>query len=388
VKKRALRVPPAQVVFDNPPLALRHWLFGLAVFAVLATIGFVVSGRATSVVGLPESDRYLLLEDENDDFAYNYIRSTNHMPGESDILIFGTSAPREALEPDDKLTRDLAALGGQAGRILNLTSSDQTFLETLFLVTLVDLRPDQTIVIVRGPTAFAPTDPDDDRLKYGFWIQSPLGFAEEFQHEVPRLREWLEPLNRRQIALRTQRKMTSRLFRQWLGGKFRRAFYDAPPREHESYWETEPPGNLEYQETHRQCVRTRMEATFESHSERVYTDLRALVRYVHSRGARFISIESPIMKGDRKRSFGPWWERYEALNARLARETGVRHTYLPCNNRMDCGLFVDSRHVSAEGRAFWSKAFVAALSEQLAVPRKELAVPGREPAAVAAARGE
>ncbi len=374
MKKRASRVPPLQVVFDNPPLGLRHWLFGLAVFAVLAVAGFVVAGRTTTVVGLPENDRYLLLEADNDDYAYIYIRATNHLPSESDILIFGTSAPREALEPDDKLTRDLAALGGPAGRILNLTSSDQTFLETLHLLTLVDLRPDQTVVIVRGPTAFAPTDPNDDRLKGGAWMQSPLHFAEEFEGQVPRLGEWLQPLTRRQIALRTQRKMTSRLFRQWLGGKFRRAVYDAPMREHRNYCETHPAGDLDYQGRHRRLVRSRMEWTFESHCERVYIDLRTLVRYVHSRGARFVSIESPIMEGDRDRTFGEWWKRYQEFNRRLERETGAKHTYLPCNNKIDPNLFVDSRHVSAEGRAFWSERFVAELSRQLATPRKELAV--------------
>lgn len=374
MKKRASRVPPVQVVFDNPPLGPRHWLFGLVVFLALAALGSVLGGRTTSVVGLPETDRYLLLEATNDDYAYIYIRSTNHLPAQSDILIFGTSAPREALEPDDKLTRDLAALGG-AGRILNLTSSDQTFLETLHLLTLVDLRPDQTVVIVRGPTAFAPTDPDDERLKGGAWMQSPLAFAEQFQHEVPRLAEWLEPLPRRHITLLTQRKMTNRFFRQWVGGKFRRAIYDAPQYAHQNYCETNPAGDRDYQERHRRQVRGRLEWTFDSHSERVYVDLRTLVRYVHSRGARFVSIESPIMEGDRERTFGEYWERYEAFNRRLEEETGATHTYLPCNNKIDPDLFVDSRHVSAEGRAFWSRAFVAALAERLAAPRKALAVP-------------
>ncbi|MHC4973319.1 MAG: hypothetical protein ACYTG3_13405 [Planctomycetota bacterium] len=381
MKKRASRVAPVQVVFDNPPLALRHWLCGLAIFLALAVAGFVVGGRTNTVVGLPDADRYLLLEATNDDYAYIYIRATNHLPSESDILIFGTSAPREALEPDAKLTHDLAALNGPSGRILNLTSSDQTFLETLHLLTLVDLRPDQTVVIVRGPTAFAPTDPNDDRLKGGAWLQSPLLLAEEFQAEVPRLREWLEPLARRQIALRSQRKMTNRFFRQWIGGKFRRAIYDEPPRVHVNYCETHPAGDLDYQNRHRRQVRGRMEWTFDSHCERVYIDLRTLVRYVHSRGARFVSIESPIMKGDRERTFGEWWERYEAFNKRLEEETGATHTYLPFNNKMDAALFVDSRHVSAEGRAFWSNQFVAGLSRQMAVPRKELAVLENVPAA-------
>jgi hypothetical protein len=381
MKKRASRVAPVQIVFDNPPLALRHWLCGLAVFLALAVAGSVVGGRATSVVGLPDNDRFLLLEATNDDYAYIYIRATNHLPGESDILIFGTSAPREALEPDDKLTSDLEALGGPSGRILNLTSSDQTFLETLHLLTLVDLRPDQTVVIVRGPTAFAPTDPNDDRLKGGAWLQSPLLFAEEFQAEVPRLREWLGPLARRQIALRSQRKMTSRFFRQWIGGKVRRAVYDEPPREHVNYCETNPAGVLDYQNRHRRQVRGRMEWTFESHCERVYIDLRTLVRYVHSRGARFISIESPIMEGDRERTFGPWWERYEGFNRRLEEETGTKHIYLPCDNKMESKYFVDSRHVSAEGRAYWSERFVASLSRELATPRKELAVLENELAA-------
>ena len=368
MKKRASRVAPVQVIFDNPPLALRHWLCGIAVFAVLAVAGFVVGGRATSVVGLPDNDRYLLLEATNDDYAYIYIRATNHLPRESDILIFGTSAPREALEPDDKLTRDLAALGGPSGRILNLTSSDQTFLETLHLLTLVDLRPEQTVVIVRGPTAFAPTDPDDERLKGGAWLQSPLSFAEEFQHDVPRLGEWLEPLARRHIALLTQRKMTSRIFRQWIGGKFRRAVYGAPAREHVNYCETYRAGDRDYQERHRRQVRGRMEWTFDSHAERVYIDLRALVRYVHSKGAHFVSIESPIMEGDREKTFGEWWERYEAFNQRLEKETGVKHTYLPCNNKIEPSMLIDSRHVSAEGREFWSKAFVASLSGLLRPP--------------------
>jgi hypothetical protein len=376
MKKRAARVAPVQIVFENPPLGLRHWLCGLGVFLVLAAAGSFAGGRATSVVGLPDTDRYLLLEAENDDYAYIYVRATNQLPRESDILIFGTSAPREALEPEDKLTRDLAALGGPAGRILNMTSSDQTFLETLHLVTLVDLRPEQTVVLVRGPTAFAPTDPDDERLKGGAWVQSPLGFAEEFQHEVPRLGEWLEPLPRRQIALLTQRKMTSRFFRQWIGGKFRRAIYDAPQYEHQNYCETHPAGEPDYQEYHRRRVRWRLEWTFDSHAERVYIDLRALVRYVRSRGARFISIESPIMEGDRERTFGPWWERYEAFNRRLEEETGVTHTYLPCNNRLASSYFVDSRHTSAEGRAVWSEAFIASLSQRLAAT--QLAVSRRE----------
>lgn len=374
MKRRASRVPPLEVVFDNPPLGLRHWLCGLAVFAVLAAAGFVVGGRATAVAGLPDNDRDLLLEANNDDYAYVYIRATNHLPAESDILVFGTSAPREALQPDDKLTHDLAALGGPTGRVLNLTSSDQTFLETLHLLTLVNLRPEQTVVIVRGPTAFAPTDPDDERLRGGAWIQSPLRFAEEFQDRVPRLGEWLQPLARRQIALQTQRKMTSRFFRQWLAGKFRRAIYGVPPRVHVNYCETHPAGDLDYQERHRRLVRGRLEWTFDSHCERVYVDLRTLVRYVHSKGARFISIESPIMRGDRERTFGGWWQRYEEFNRRLEQETGAKHTFLPCNDKIDPNLFVDSRHVSAEGRAFWSEAFIAELSKQLAAPRKELAV--------------
>ena len=376
MKKRAARVAPVQIVFENPPLALRHWLCGIGVFLVLAVAGSVAGGRATSVVGIPDTDRYLLLEATNDDYAYIYIRATNHLPRESDILIFGTSAPREALEPDDKLTRDLAALGGPAGRILNLTSSDQTFLETFHLLTLVDLRPDQTVVLVRGLTAFAPTDPDDERLKGGAWVQSPLGFAEKFQHEVPRLGEWLEPLARRHIALLTQRKMTNRFFRQWIGGKFRRAVYDNPAREHQNYCETHPAGDLDYQERHRVQVRGRLKWAFDSHAERVYVDLRALVRYVQSRGARFVSIESPIMAGDRERTFGPWWERYEAFNRRLEEETGATHTYLPCNNDLPASYFVDSRHVSADGRAVWSHAFVASLSERLTASR--LAVSRRE----------
>jgi len=381
MKKRASRVAPVQVVFDNPPLAPRHWLCGIAIFLALATVGFVVGGRATSVVGLPDTDRFLLLEATNDDYAYIYIRATNHLPRESDILIFGTSAPREALEPDDKLTDDLAALGSPAGRVLNLTSSDQTFLETLHLLTLVDLRPEQTVVIVRGPTAFAPTDPDDERLKGGAWLQNPLNFAAEFQQEVPRLGKWLEPLARRHIALLTQRKMTSRFFRQWIGGKFRRDVYDAPTWEHVNYCETSPAGVLDYQNRHRRLVRRRMEWTFASHSERVYIDLRTLVRYVQSRGARFVSIESPIMEGDRERTFGPWWERYEGFNRRLEEETGAKHTYLPCDNKMESKYFIDSRHVSAEGRAYWSERFVASLSRELAAPRKELAVLENERAA-------
>ncbi|MHC4136530.1 MAG: hypothetical protein ACYS0K_16320 [Planctomycetota bacterium] len=372
MKKRASRVAPVQIVFDNPPLALRHWLCGVAVFLVLAVAGSIAGGRATSVVGLPDTDRHLLLEAADDDFAYVYIRAISDLPQKSDILVFGSSAPREALEPEDELTRDLAALGGPAGKILNLTSSDQSFLETLHLLTLVDLRPDQTVVIVRSPTAFAPTDPDDERLKGGAWLQSPIGFAEKFQHEVPRLGEWLEPLARRRIALLTQRKMTSRFFRQWIGGKFRRAVYDAPAREHQNYCATHPAGDLDYQERHRRLVpRWRMEWTFDSHAERVYIDLRALVRYVQSRGARFLSIESPIMEGGRKRTFGPWWERYEAFNRRLEKETGAKHTYLPCNDHIDPSLFVDSRHVSAEGRACWSRAFVTWLSESLDASRRE-----------------
>jgi len=170
--------------------------------------------------------------------------------------------------------------------------------------------------------------------------------------------------------------MTSRFFRQWVGGKFRRAIYDAPQREHQNYCETYPAGDRDYQERHRRQVRGRLEWTFDSHAERVYIDLRALVRYVRSRGARFISIESPIMEGDRERTFGPWWERYEAFNRKLEKETGVTHTYLPCNNRLPASYFVDSRHVSAEGRAVWSEAFIASLSQRLAAT--QLAVSRRE----------
>lgn len=382
MKRRASRVPPVQVVFDNPPLGVRHWLCGVAVFLVLAAVGTFLGGRTTRVIGLPKTDRYLLLDATNDDYAYTYVRATNHLPAESDILVFGTSAPREALQPDDKLTRDLAALGGPAGRFLNLTSSDQTFLETLRLLTLVNLRPDQTVVIVRGPTAFAPTDPDDERMKGGAWVQSPLDFAEQFRHEIPRLGAWLEPLQRREIMLLTQRKMTSRLFRQWIGGKFRRAVYHAPEREHENYWELHRAGDRAYQDRHREQVRWRLGSTFDDYSERVYNDLRTLVEYVHSKGARFVSIESPIMEGDRQRTFGKWWDRYEAFNRRLEKETGAAHIYLPCNNKINPDLFVDSRHVSAAGREYWSRMFIATLSKVLAAPGKELAVPGSEVAAL------
>lgn len=357
-----VRVTKTEVVLDTVPLGARHWA-ALAILVILAAgAWWAFYAELPREVSNPGARVWFAHEGDDPIHADAVARSAAAQ--RAAVIAVGSSVVLENLSPD-------AALTSASGlRTINLATSGQSVMESLYILHRQGLHAGQLVLVGLTPNEMAqPADIADERLTDGLWLRAPTAFAEEFQREIPKLQEWLTPQARRAQVLSVQRQILYRRIRNGVKNWAAVNLYGDRSLEYQQYrHDDEAPGDLYQQERLRRYLQTGLNARFDANHVENEQILGVLVRYVRSRGADVVILDSPRILGDSLRTYGKYWAPYRAGVRAVADANNVPIVDLHTPLALTPAEFHDPVHLAPAGRTRWSAAVTQYLASRCRVP--------------------
>jgi hypothetical protein len=338
-------------------LAARHWMLILAVPAAVHAVVLVASQH-----GLPTPTEEIGrgVVGERDD---NYVALAAAAAGErlrrADVLILGSSSTREALWEDEQLGAACRASGRSRCDFLQLVSSAQSAVESLFLLYDAPLRPGQTVLVFTTPILFA-YEPGETlwRMRAGLFLKDPTPFAYRYQIELPELAALTRWPERALVPFRVVQLAAYRRVFLGIRNAMMASVYGQEPAAAERYWYLrDEPGDLRRIRRYVGRIRRRMRHHFVAERGFHGRALAALILHLKLCGARVVLMETPT--ADFNPLYERWWPAYQELIRGLCDAQGIEYVDLNESIEFEPMDFVDSRHTSAAGREKWSQALLA-----------------------------
>lgn len=349
-----VRVQSTQIDTRVAPLPKAAW-FGAAALFAAAGLGWLAAPAAF----WPHPERLAPLAyfalDNRDSAVLALARARSTAVHEAGIVLLGSSAAREALWPEDRLQE---AMGQTA---LNLTSSGQNPLESLFLLEQQPLAAGQRVVLFVGLSALGQAR-FAERLEAGDFLVDAAGFLAR-QADAGRI-EWqakggLDEYRRQFSGLR---RVLARATHQALPAMIRGRLYGTrPPQPLAHYYDgLEPPAIRRATETP-EALHGRLGRHAERNLESYARLIEAIAAHCRRQGAVLSLVETPHRPGDTGVLFASWWGPYAEHLRRIAAAQAVPYLDLADAVAFADGDFFDAVHLTPSGREKWSSALVAAL---------------------------
>ncbi|GAB3253147.1 hypothetical protein [Chitinimonas naiadis] len=346
----------------QPALTWRHWQIVLAwCFTGILLLAWPLAqgwlwfdpGRFTP---LP---RYMLDPRDSSPHALYKARSAERQ--DARILMLGSSAARESLLPPLALSDLLDHV-----TVLDMTSSGQNPLESLFLLAQAPIRPGQRVLVFIGPSQLGQAD-FAARLNDGDFLVDPLPFADALSDDMVKPPTWQHATSRAWLRIDGSRKLATRLLRVALPAHLQQVLYGAPPiKPLRYYYDGVSPGDAKRQSLQAQQISQQMQQHAGDNLARLPHLLRLLAEHCRQAGARLNVLETPHARGDVNVLYGPWWPRYLEIQRQSALTQGYRYIDLNGQVALSANDFTDKLHLAPAARERWSKALATWLRQQIA----------------------
>jgi len=293
--------------------------------------------------------QYYLL-DPTDAAPITLARARSQEREQADILILGSSAAQESLLPPEQL----GAMAGGAS-IVDLSSSGQNPLESLFLLTQAPLHRGQQVLFFVGPSLLSQAD-YTARLSNGDFLVDPLPFADSLPASVSKPSAWTEPKQRAALRYKGTRKLVLRLLRRAWPVAMRRYLYGAPGIQPQRYYyeDVSAAGRTARQATQTQRLSHALQQYAVGHMHEFPVLLQQIAARCRDAGARLTVLESPHAVGDTTTLYAPWWRSYLEMQRQSALTQGYRYVDLNPRVKLSDTEFTDRLHTDAAGRQRWS----------------------------------
>lgn len=350
VKK--LRMP--KVVYENEPLSVKAWLITLGLFVVifaLIVIVFPVERVLSSAEYHFEGHR------PRDQIAQSYMLIDNQDVEPFDTVIFGTSSVRAAYDNASDLNESYKERYGVDIAFVNLSSTAQTFMQTLIFANKVKFRANQTVIFSVTPSSFARSpDFTIESFVGGFHPVDFLYSLKDQLETVPELTKYIDEQATRKNQLKSFRsQIHSNInlgLRQWA----QENIYGTYPSLFRFHYDALSHGDdrvINAAQTEKARV---LERGFERYHDYNMRLFRIILEKVLDAGATIHFVEQPRFEGDE--TFLPYQKKYDALIAKLNADYPI--TYSDFNDQvlLTRDDYYDVTHVSTTGRAKWSDAFL------------------------------
>lgn len=345
-----VRVAKTEVVLDTVPLRARHWAALASIVAVAIVAWWFVDGLFPDAA--PDPGAEVWFSHKGDDPIRAEAIARSDAAQRAAVVAVGSSVVLENLAPDEELTK------ASGLRVVNLGTSGQSVMESLYILHRQGLHPGQLVLVSVTPNEMAqPADIADERLTDGLWLNAPTTFAETFHRDIPKLEPWLTGTERRAQRLSVQRQLLYRLVhggvQQWAAVHL---YGDNGPVYTQYRHDDERPGDLKQQARLRRYLQTGLDARFEQNRAENAHILGVLLRYVKLRGARVVVLDAPRMHGDSLVTYGRYWQPFRDDVRAVADSNGVAIVDLNPLLEFTPQEFHDPVHLSPAGRARWSAA--------------------------------
>lgn len=352
-----IRVPRAEVVLDTAPLRLRHWVALAAVLtAMIAASRWIYPDRLTAAMTSVSTPSWYSTN-YNDDEARVYALTHSPATREAAVIVLGTSVTQASMWTDDVLSRQTGL------NIVNLSTRGQSMLQSLFAAHSAQLRRGQLVVVAVSPSRATLGQDGNWRLAAGMY--GPIGaFSREFLGQVPSLAVWAQP--------RTARYHDRSFHRQWVMhmviGTLRHWSAVHLYNDHRAGYDQNrqgggPDGSPVALRQSRLALRRRLDNVYDREREENQRLLSVLLRYVESRGARAILMNTPRIAGDTVLTYGPYWQKFRDDTRTVADANDVAVVDFVEDLALRAEEFRDASHTARAGRARWSRAFVQQVAQ-------------------------
>lgn len=331
---------------------------------------------------LPASVWPRFIDERRDDQAYVAAKVMAGELADADVVVLGTSSAREALWPESDLQAALMHSGGEKQKIVNLASSSQSPLETLFLVSLQPTKPGQLYVVFVGFGALQLEQPFA-RLEEGGFLVSPEHLLAAYPSAALYPRHWTSGWSRWLMRWHALRQRLQRQIKFGLRSSVREAVYGLPAIRYQAYlYEGAQRASIPDRAVQLQQTSSALARNFEPNLTNLTRALDSLAVAVRQRGSRLVLVAPPDSAPELRSTHPAEYARFEATVGALAVRHGVGlfdwngqvvwnrpicPNQLAAENRPTASLaadFIDATHVSAAGRDKWSAAFIAWLQSQ------------------------
>ena len=362
---RPRRVTQTVIDIRHTPLRGRDWLLIVVMAVIVLTAAF--AGRGALFASLNVFNPHYLVRRveygryrEMDDIYSSYARALAWRDKTTDMVIFGSSAAREALWQEGVLEAQLSALAGRSIRVADLTSSGQGPGEMLVLLDTLRLKPGTTVLMVLSPSRLyrqfnatygvLPSDIPVDQLS----------LDDSLNVETPAIQDTVPAIERYAITAEALRRVFYRWLQVWPTNYLRQHVYGITPPPRDTYLYLDLPyGNSNKRALHYREVITRMNLAGEKDVRLNGELILASARRIRAAGGNVIVVDAPMIAGEDAAFYGAaCWQVYRTLITRLHATTAVAVVDINDAAALGAQDFYDSTHVGKSGRRKWSKAFV------------------------------
>ncbi len=351
--KRQRPPRPNRVEFETAPLTKRSWLC-LALLALALFTGMLLWLCSEDRMVLKPGAPLVLNRWDDHAFAVLELPRTHR----ADLLVLGNSNIREALYSVEKIEAMYAAATGKPMKMVNLSTSGQSLLESLFLIYHSKLTPGQTIILVMSPSTFCRSESDYDRLRKGSYLLNPLDFSRTFAHEIPHLAPWVSGLTPHSINFTINRNLLYRRIHHGLHNTIRTQIY-RDDLFHLHRYDHLDHADVSLQRQRLESFSKVIHQKFPRNFPMNLDILHSLARYTQKKQTRLILVESPGRQSDPEELFKPWWDPYRTAVDHLVSTHPITYANLNPGLGLTHEDFTDTRHLGPVGRGKWSRAFVA-----------------------------
>jgi hypothetical protein len=345
---RPKRIEPTTVECVVTPLPWRAWGAIAATLLALATLVWFNTPKVIwpDPAALAPIHEFAQNERDHSVFVLEHARSPER--DQADVLILGSSVPLAALWDEATLDK----VGG--ARFINLSSSAQNPLESMFLLQQRPLRHGQMVVLYVGVSLLGLPE-YGRRLEAGEFLQSPFAFAAANPNPKFIPPHWNDPNQQRLIALRGIRSLFARYVHYLLRQRISHLLYQTPIIEHQEFCCT--------MAERREVMAQRLATNAASNLAKFGSLLDAIAAHCARNGAHLVLFEGPSQDVDRKHLYRPWLVDYQSIVHDVAIRNQV--TYVDLNQRLQLpeSAYFDAVHLTLHGRDPWSQQFLLEVAQ-------------------------
>jgi hypothetical protein len=345
---RPKRIEPTTVECLVTPLPWQAWGVIVASLLALATLVWFNTSEATwpdptVLASIPD-----FAQGAKDHSVFTLEHARSPQRDQADVLILGSSVPRAALWDEATLNR----IGG--ARFINLSSSAQNPLESLFLLQQRPLRRGQMVALYVGASLLGLPE-YSRRLEAGEFLQSPFAFAAANPNPKFIPPGWNDPTQQRLIALRGVRSLLARYVHYVLPQRLAHLLYRTPKIEHQEFCCTIAEG--------RDLISQRLAANAAANLTKFGPLLHAIAAYCAQNGAQLVLFEGPSQATDREHLYRPWLADYQAIVRDVALRHQVIYVDLGQHLQLPESAYFDAIHLTLHGRDSWSQQFLLEVAQ-------------------------
>lgn len=362
-KSKHAQTLATQIEVDSTPLSFVVFV-AAALFAGLLFI-FTLFVGINILPGKSDNAFWRHMADtSDDDQAHVMGKVLSGDAAHADIVILGTSATREALLLDEQLEEKLALSRSSPLSIMNLATSAQSPIESLFLTDTLEPQSGQVFLLFVSIISLQQSIPFD-RIEHGVFLRPPEAIIEKYAGRGILPTKWQQQSKRVLYRIRAARAELYRHLHFRLKYWIQEVIYGKSSPHYSPYlYIGKPSAQPEAKRAQIDAHQVRFQQHQLSNLTYLKNSLDVLASFLSQRKCRLVIATPPEFNHEMRNAFPSEFQLFNSIIQNLRVTHPIELVDFNDEITWSPGDFVDLTHVTQPGRDRWSEALVTWLSKQ------------------------